>query len=112
MKRFFLFACLCLTLSTISCDKKDEITDADQFPAWLQTKIDELTSKQNICKITDVTIIEYNGKTYYHIYCGLWSCMYCQLFDEKGNQPNWNTSEWNDFFANKKEVKVLPACPK
>ncbi len=48
MKRFFLFACLCLVLSTFSCDKKDEITDPDQFPAWLQTKITELTSKFNL----------------------------------------------------------------
>ncbi|BBE16825.1 hypothetical protein AQPE_0972 [Aquipluma nitroreducens] len=111
MKRFFLFTCLYLTLSTISCDKKDEITDANQYPVWLQTKIDELTSKQNICKITDVTIIEYNGKTYYHIYCGLWSCSYCQLFDDNGNYAVWETNEFANFLKSGKVIKVLPACP-
>lgn len=112
MKQLFLFACLCLILSTLSCDKKDEITDDDQFPAWLQTKITELTSEFDLCKMTDVTIIEYKGERYYHIYCGLWSCMYCQLFDEHGNKPNWSNNDFNDFLANKKEIKVLPACPK
>lgn len=111
MKQLFLFACLCLILSTLSCDKKDEITDDDQFPAWLQTKITELTSEFDLCKMTDVTIIEYKGERYYHIYCGLWSCRYCQLFDEKGNRPTWDSDGWKDFFANQKVMKVLPACP-
>ena len=93
-----------------SCKKEDNRTD-DQFPAWLQTKITELTSEFNLCKMTDVTILEYKGKQYYHIYCGLWSCMYCQLFDEKGNRPTFTNTEWNDFLTNKKEIKTLPACP-
>ncbi len=111
MKQLFLFACLCLILSTLSCDKKDEITDVDQFPAWLQTKITELTSEFDLCKMTDVTIIEYKGERYYHIYCGLWSCMYCQLFDQKGNRPTFTDLEWNDFLTNKKDIKTLPTCP-
>jgi len=110
MKRLFLFVGVFLILGNLSCDKKDEETNPDQFPGWLQSKITELTSPQNLCEITDVTIIEYNGKTYYHVYCGLWSCMYCQLFDEKGNRPAWETNQWNDFFAKKKEIKVVPAC--
>jgi hypothetical protein len=58
-----------------------------------------------------VTIIEYHEKTYYHVYCGIWLCMYCQLFDEQGNRPTWNTDEWNGFLANQKVIKTLPACP-
>jgi thioredoxin-related protein len=111
MKRFFLFACLCLTLSTISCDKKDEITDVNQYPVWLQTKITELTSEFNLCEMTDVTIIEYKEKRYYHIYCGLWSCSYCQLFDDKGNYAVWETNEFANFLKSGKVIKVLPACP-
>jgi len=111
MKRLFLFVGVFLILGVLSCDKKDEETNPDQFPEWLQTKITEITSKQNICSITNVTIIEYQGKRYYNIYCGLWSCVYCQFFDEKGNRPTWESNQWNDFFANKKDVKVVPACP-
>lgn len=99
------------SLIILGACKKDDNSVNDQFPAWLQTKITELTSEFDLCKITDVTLIEYKGKKYYHIYCGLWSCMYCQLFDEKGNRPTFTEAEWNDFLTNKKEIKTLPACP-
>ena len=111
MRRLFLFVGVFLILGVLSCNKKDEETNPDQFPEWLQTKITEITSKQNICSITDVTIIEYQGKRYYNIYCGLWSCVYCQFFDEKGNRPTWDSNGWNDFSTNQKVIKILPACP-
>lgn len=109
MKQFPIFILIVLLIGLSSC-KKDNNSANDQFPEWLQAKITELVPDQNLCEITDVTIIEYNGKKYFHVYCGIWSCMYCQLFDEQGNRPNWETSEWNDFFANKKEIKTVPAC--
>ena len=111
MKRFFLFCSIFLLLGVLSCNDKDEITPPDQFPEWLQLKITELTSEFNLCEYTNVTIIDYNGKMYYHISNGVWSCKYCQLFDENGTQPTWETNKWNDFYAHKKEVKTLPACP-
>lgn len=79
----YLFSIFFLLL--ISACNKDEPNARDQFPELLQAKITELVPDQNLCEITTVTIIEYNGKNYYHIYCGIWSCMYCQLFDEKRN---------------------------
>ena len=111
MKRLFLFSCIILLLGILSCNEKDEITPPDQFPDWLELKITELTSEFNNCEITDVTIIEYKGKLYYNIYSGLWSCVYCQLFDENGSRPNWEPTQWEDFFGSKKEIKTLPACP-
>ena len=110
MKRLILFAGIVLLIGLLSCDKKNIITGPEDFPIWLQIKITELVTPNNICEFTDVTIIEYNGKRYYHIYAGLWSCMYCQLFDEQGNRPDWDTRVWNDFFAKKKEILVIPAC--
>lgn len=110
MNRFTAILLLVFLLGMDSC-KKEETSAPDQFPEWLQTKITELTSKQDICKITDVTISEYQGKKYYEVYCGIWSCYHCQLFDESGNQPTWNSDKWKDFFANQKVMKILPACP-
>ena len=110
MKKLLLFVGIFISLYVSSCNE-EETTAPDQFPRWLQTKITELTSEFNLCKYTDVAIYEYNGKQYYHVYCGVWSCDYCQLFDTKGNRPEWNTYEWNDFRANKKAIKTLPACP-
>ncbi len=110
MTRLLHFVCIFLLLGVLACDKKDEDTTTDQLPEWLQEKITELVPDQKSCWITDVTIIEYKGERYYHVYCGLWSCMYCQLFDKNGNRPSWETNQWNDFFTNKKEIKVVPAC--
>lgn len=109
MKRLPAFILVVLLTGLYSC-KKDDHSANEPFPEWLQAKITELTSVQNVCSITDVTIYEYKGERYYHIYCGLWSCMYCEFFDEKGNRPNWDTNNWNDFQANKKVIKTVPAC--
>lgn len=110
MKSLLVTSLFVLLLVPGSCRKDDTPAD-DQFPAWLQTRITELTSEFDLCKMTDVTILEYKGKKYYHVYCGLWSCRYCQLFDENGDRPTFTNTEWNDFLANKKEIKTLPACP-
>ncbi len=112
MRRFLFLTCIIILIGILSCNKKEKIADPEEFPVWLQQKIIELVPEKNLCQITNVTIIEYNGKKYYHIYCGIWSCMYCQLFDEQGNRPDWTTSEWNDFFAKKKDVQTVPACSK
>jgi len=110
MKNLIILATLFSVFVILSCKKKDLLNNSDDFPVWLQQKITELISNQKLCEITDVTIIEYNGKRYYHIYAGLWSCRYCQLFDELGNRPNWDSKGLEDFFANKKDIKILPAC--
>jgi len=109
MNRFTTILLIVFLLGINSC-KKEENSAPDQFPEWLQSKITELVPDQNLCEITNVTIIEYNGKKYYHVYCGIWSCMYCQLFDELGNHPIWETNEFSDFLKNLKVIKTVPAC--
>jgi hypothetical protein len=109
MKRIIHLFSFLMILSLVACDK-DETAGPDQLPVWLKQKITELVPDQKLCEITTVTIIEFHGKRYYHVYCGIWSCMYCHLFDEKGNHPEWDNEEWSDFRANKKEIKVVPAC--
>jgi hypothetical protein len=110
MRQFYTILLIVFLLGMDSC-KKEENSTTDQFPGWLQTKITELTSEFNLCEYTDVTIIEYNGKTYYHIYCGVWSCSHCQLFDDKGNHAVWEYNEFSDFLKYSKVIKALPACP-
>lgn len=110
MKRFVHIACLFLLIAVLSCQDKDEISSSGPYPKWLQLKITELISKGNECQVTDLTIYEFKGKKYYHIYNGLWSCMYCELYDESGNHPTWNQEEGDNFYANKKELKTIPAC--
>jgi len=109
MKRLLLFIGLIFFLGVVpSCDKDDYDT-TDDLPGWLQKKIPEIISPQ-LCAMTDVTVIRYNGKTYFNIYCGIWSCMYCHFYDENGNRPDWDDKTWNDFGAHSEVVKTLPAC--
>lgn len=110
MKRFVHIACLFLLFGALSCKDNEEITPSDQYPEWLQLKITELISNGNDCEITDLTIYEFKGKKYYHIYNGLWSCGYCELYDESGNHLSGTQEERDDFYANKKELKKVPAC--
>ena len=109
MKRILYLLSLIMMLSVFACDKK-ETTDTNQLPVWLKQKITELVPDQKLCEITTVTVIELHGKRFYHVYCGIWSCMYCHLFDENGNRPEWDNEGWSDFAANKKEIKIVPAC--
>ncbi len=106
IKFIFIFA----FLVAFSCHKKEETLVSKELPEWLQLKIAELVPDQKLCEITDVTFIEYKGQIYYHVYCGIWSCMYCQLFDQQGNRPNWDSDVWQDFLAKKREIQTVPAC--
>ena len=110
MKKLIILVTILSVFVILSCNKKDLLNSSDDFPVWLQQKITELIGDQKLCEITDVTVIEYNGKRYYHIYAGFWSCVYCQLFDEQGNRPNWDNKGWEDFFSKKRDIQVRPAC--
>lgn len=110
MRRLIRFIIIFTFLAIFSCHKKEETLVSTEFPEWLQLKIAELVPDQKLCEITDVTFIEYKGKIYYHVYCGIWSCMYCQLFDEQGNRPDWSSEVWQDFLVKKKDIQTVPAC--
>jgi hypothetical protein len=110
MKNLLLTGIAAVFLLTVLSCHKEEITSRDQFPEWLNEKINELVPGHPLCEMTDISVIRYNGKTYYNIYCGIWSCMYCQLYDGKGNHPNWDDKTWNDFLKNQKVIEKVPAC--
>ena len=100
-----------------SC-KKENDKAADQAPAWLRTEFETAlsgleqsgSSEQQLCEISVVEVYQLNGKVYYNLYCQLWSCYFCHLYDENGVKVNWGQEEWSDFDLNKKLVKTIPAC--
>jgi hypothetical protein len=77
-----------------SCHKNEETTVTKEIPPWLQLKVAALVPEPALCEITEITFIQYNGKNYFHVYCGIWSCMYCQLFDEQGKTEPAITSAY------------------
>jgi len=110
MKRFLLISSLILWIGAFTSCDKNEYETLEELPGWLQKKITEIIPDQKTCSICDVTIIRYNGKIYFHLYCGFWSCVYCHFYDEKGNRPDWDQNTWNEFYAHHEVVKTLPAC--
>ena len=64
----------------MSCEKED--TPNTEIPEWLQPRIEELENF-DFCFDCSLTQITYQDEYYYHIYCGLWSCMYCELYQPK-----------------------------
>ena len=110
MKRFILIILLIIPLWSGNSCKKEETPVQTQIPEWLQQKIPELIPDQKLCDITYITIYRYGRETYYHVYCMIWSCMYCQFFDEKGNRPDWDQKEWDNFHSGSREIKKVKAC--
>jgi len=105
MKRIFFVAVTLLMF--LSC-QKNEILDSD-IPEWLTPKLESF-EEPGKCYGCAVTRIEYNNQLYYHLYCGIWSCMYCQLYDNHGELVNWDQNQFNDFFKKKKNETVIWQC--
>ena len=105
MKKIFLIAVTFLL--SLSC-QKDEISEP-VIPEWLKPKIENF-EKPGQCYGCSVTRIEYNNQWYYHLYCGIWSCMYCQLYNSEGNLVSWDQEQFNDFFRMKKNETVIWQC--
>lgn len=79
MNKLHLISILFLIL--ISCHKEE--TPTPDVPDWFLPQIGEL-EKSGECFDCAITQITYDHNIYYHLYCGLWSCMYCKLYDSKG----------------------------
>ena len=107
MKNLYLISFLFIFLA--SCEKEE--TTNSEITEWLQPRIEELENSEHcFCSLTRIT---YKKEYYYHIYCGIWSCMYCQLYNKNGELVNEIEGfDFEDFFTNKKDEVVLWSCPK
>jgi len=105
MNKLYFIPILFIVL--VTC-QKEEIANPD-VPDWFLPQIEEL-EKSGQCYGCEITQISYDNKTYYHLYCGYWSCMYCKLYDSKGKLVEWEVGEFNKFLENKQDEKVIWKC--
>ena len=101
-----------MNLLLVACDKDDD-PSSQELPQWLQEEINGLvssSSKINLCDVCNVDFIEFNGKRYYDLYCGHWSCRYCHLYDEDGILVEWSQEDWGDFIETHKVIRTVPMC--
>ncbi len=107
MKPIILLTFLLIFLVVSSCNKKDEITIPEELPSWVKYKVEDLTANGESCKFVDVLLLEVDGKQYYNIDFGYSNCMFCNIFDERGNpvsqaeQANWKET---------KVIEMYPGC--
>ncbi|MBN2805305.1 MAG: hypothetical protein JXR22_01485 [Prolixibacteraceae bacterium] len=104
MKKIISAFILTMLFAT-SCQKDQETARPD----WLNAKIDELISDDQ-CSISTVTVYDFEGEEYYNIYCGVWSCMFCQLYDAEGKAVNWDSEAFQKFHETSKVIDEFPAC--
>lgn len=104
MNKLYLISILVLFLS---CQKEETLIP--NVPNWFLPQIEEL-EKSGECFDCTITQITYNNKTYYNLYCGLMSCVYCYLYDSTGKHKEWDTEEFNNFLKNKKDEIVIWKC--
>lgn len=104
MKNLLLLPLLLFFL--VSC-QKDELNT--EIPEWLQPRIEELDKSSN-CFDCELTRYTFNDEFYYHIYCGYWSCLYCELYNKNGNLVEWGVTDFNDFMSEKKDELVIWSC--
>lgn len=88
-----------------SCSKDD----FDPKPDWLSDKVEEIIN-EDLCSLTTVTVYQFQEAYYYDIYCGLWSCIYCHLYDSEGENVKWDSETFELFLSDKKQIDEYPAC--
>ncbi len=106
MKPIIIFSFLFLFI--LACKKEETHVNKD-IPDWLLPKIESLENSGH-CYDCSVTRITFNEEFYYHLYCGYWSCMYCQLYDKNGKLIDWANEKYSDFISKKKDEIVIWKC--
>ena len=110
MKQLFILWIL-VNLLLVACNKNsDDEMELEAFPGSLELAINDLRSQDNLCDICTVEIIEFNNKKYYHLYCQIWSCLYCNVYDVDGNKVTFDQNNWESFIETHKVIRTVPMC--
>ncbi|MDA3929020.1 MAG: hypothetical protein PF541_08670 [Prolixibacteraceae bacterium] len=105
MKTFIVKILIGLFFILASCSDDDFAPK----PNWLSDKVKEII-EEDMCNISTVTVYQFQDEYYYNIYCGVWSCLFCHLYDTDGNAVNWDSETFTLFHENSEEIEEFPAC--
>ena len=97
-------------LETLSSSPK-EIIPKESLPIWLIEKVNEM-EKEPLLKFFKIKIFtgEWNKRKYYLIIHPLSSCMFCDIYSEKGEKKIFsadNNTEKNSFFQTCKNWTLI-----
>ena len=105
MKNLYLISFLFIFLA--SCEKEE--TPKPEIPEWLEPRIEEIES-MNLCATCSISRTNYQNQLYYHVYCGIWSCSHCEVYNSSGNLVDWSKINFEDFAESEKNAITIWSC--
>jgi len=106
MKRYLHI--LFLVVAFVACEDREP--DPIIVPEWLKSRLLELENSGDCydCKVQRWT---YNEEFFYHVYCGHWSCLECEIYRYNGDLVTWvDDIDHADFAENKGRPLVIWKC--
>ena len=96
----------------ISCQKEKEPELSHEIPQWLQPRFKELKNSEQHCWDCSVTKYTYKDDLYFNVYCGYWSCAFCEFYNNDGKLVSEiENFEFEDFISKRNNEIILWICP-
>ena len=106
MKKFFYI--FFLLLAFVSCEDREP--DPVLVPEWLKPRLEELENSGD-CFSCSVQRWTYNDEFFYHVYCGYWSCLECEVYRYNGDLVTWDGDvDHAGFTQNKRRPMKIWEC--
>ena len=80
--------------------------DGPETPEWLRAKIVTMESKKYYAGAS-VLRHEWKSEHYYYIHIPISSCMYCEVYDARGNKIDWTEENVWDYLDNRANEVVI-----
>lgn len=106
MKNLYLISFLFIFI--VSCEKEETVNS--DIPEWLEPRIEELENS-DLCEICSISKSIFQNKPYYHVFCGHWSCINCEVYDSTGKLVDWSEIDIVSFAESQKESIIIWSCP-
>uniref|UniRef100_UPI0032175118 hypothetical protein n=1 Tax=uncultured Draconibacterium sp. TaxID=1573823 RepID=UPI0032175118 len=100
-----VLGCVFLVFIMISCEERER--EEVLIPSWLKPRLIELENSGECIGCT-VQRWTYKDENFYHVYCGIWSCIDCEVYRYNGDLVVWGENiDQLDYEKNKhRPVKI------
>jgi hypothetical protein len=105
MKRMIFISSL-LFLLVAGCYKDTRIEASNDIPEWLKVKTDSMSADRDYFG-TKVYRYKWNNEYVYHIEIPISSCLYCELYDQRGTKIQLADNTQLQTFLNNRTDQVL-----
>ncbi len=95
-------------ISFVSCENREP--ENPEIPSWLLPRLTELSDSTS-CEGCTLQRSTFNSLYYYDLYCNTSSCVYCEVYDYRGDLVEWGEDfPLSDWLENRTKVIILWEC--